>query len=160
MRKDTKPGYRRNTPTKENSSRGVRQHNCIICRHPEREAVEREYLEGWRLSDIRRKHPWVRSDSTFHDHLRILGLKDELKKRREIDAEEILERIIRAGLPVLDEGKVYPRDVIEAVKALNELKGKAKTGEIWRMIEFRRERDVSESIGATSQPKRERGIRS
>lgn len=145
MRKDTEPGYSSEPRSSVAIERGVKKHNCIICRHPEKDEVERKYTEGWLVSDIIRHHPWIHNQFNLQEHLRITGIKEAVQKKREIDTEEILERIVRAGLPILEEGKVYPRDMIEAIKAWNELKGRQKTGEIWRMVEFRRNADNSKS---------------
>lgn len=143
MRKDTEPGYSKKSRHGTAIERDVKKHNCIICRHPEKTEVERKYADGWLVSDIVRQHPWIHNQFNLQEHLRITGIKEAVDKKREIDTEEILERIVRAGLPVLEEGKVYPRDMIEAIKAWNELKGRQKTSEIWRMVEFRRNADYA-----------------
>lgn len=151
IRKDSRPGYSRG-----NKFVGTREminpklHNCIICRHPEREEIERQYADGWRLNDITRAHPWIKSNSPLQDHFAAIGIKDELEKRREINSEEILERIVRAGLPVLEEGKVYPRDIIDAIKALNELKGKDRTESLWDLIMLRKKEHGSPDIVTAS----------
>lgn len=138
IRKDTKPRYHprhKGLP----GPQAAKPHNCLICRHVDKDEVERKYLEGWLISDIRRAHPWIRGHSAIQEHMEIVGGKDELAKRRAIDSKKILERIVRAGYPVLESGKVYPRDMIDAIKALHELAGKERTGEIWRLLEVRRE---------------------
>lgn len=143
MRKDTHVGYHprsRTVPSsygkgKMKKEKSLRQHNCVICRHVEAEEVDRKLLEGWRYVDIRRAHPWIRHAEYISDHAKCLGLKDTLNELREIKLKEILEDIIRAGKPMLDEGKVYPRDMIEAAKALSELEKKGTTKKIWELIE-------------------------
>lgn len=153
MRKDTHPGYHPKSKNVAGSkiSTVVRPHNCMICRHPEKLEIERKFLEGWRLCDITRSHPWIKHDDYISIHMEIVGLKDEINKKRQIDAEEILERIIRSGLPTLESGKVYPRDMIEAIKALNELKGKEKSGAIWNIIQLYKDKDAT-SQGTTIIP--------
>ena len=150
IRKDTHPGYHPNSnPIAQVGSRPhrtVQPHNCIICRHPDRSEIERKYAEGWRLSDIMRSHPWLKNDTSLQCHFEILGLTDALKEKRAIDSQEILERIVRAGLPVLEEGKVYPRDIIDAIKALNELKNKDRTDSLWELIYLRKEEHGSPNI--------------
>ena len=150
LRKDTHPGYH---PTTQSSTgvgprptMNVKPHNCTVCRHPDREEIERKYADGWRLCDILRAHPWMKSESPLVAHLEITGLKDALAIKRNINSEEILERIVRAGLPVLEEGKVYPRDIIDAIKALNELKNKDRTDSLWELIYLRKKEHGSPSI--------------
>lgn len=139
-RKDTKTCYHPRSRVITGTGK-PQTHSCIICRHIERETVERRYLEGWRIVDIMTAHPWIHSPSTIYDHLTIIGLRDAVTKKRELDTEELLERIIRAGLPGLDGKSVYPRDMIEAIKALNELKGKARTNDIWKIIQEHKDKD-------------------
>jgi len=146
MRKDTHPGYSLNSYTAISSyGKGIRRipktekprkHNCLICRHVESDQVNRKVLEGWRYVDIMKAHPWIRHSTVIQEHVHCLGLKDDLAKIREIKLKKILEDIIRAGLPTLDEGKVYPRDMIEAAKALSELEKKGSVKRIWEMVEF------------------------
>jgi len=82
-----------------------------------------------------RAHPWISSKSVLDNHIVCLGLKDELDNIRQIRLKEILEDIIRAGKPMLDEGKVYPRDMIDAAKALNELQKQGSVKRVWEVIE-------------------------
>lgn len=148
MRKDTHLGYHPTSHTpisglskgkaRYPKNRKVRKHNCMICRHIEAEQVNRKVLEGWRYVDIMKQHPWIRCSSVIQEHVTCLGLKEDLEEIRQIKLKKILEDIIRAGLPLLDEGKVYPRDMIEAAKALGELEKKGSVKRIWEMIEFGR----------------------
>ncbi len=138
-RKDVRVGYSHSSNIAgSKTSQTVRPHNCMICRHRDREEIERKYADGWRLCDIVRAHPWLKSERSVADHVEITGLKEAVAKKRNIDTEEILERIVRAGLPILEEGKVYPRDIIDAIKALNELKGKERTDNLWELIMLRK----------------------
>lgn len=154
IRKDIHPGYHptANPPlgVGPRPTTTVKPHNCMICRHPDREEIERQYADGWRLCDILRAHPWLKSESPLVDHIAITGLKDALAVKRTIDSEEILERIIRAGLPVLEEGKVYPRDIIDAIKALNELKNKDRTDSLWELIYLRKKEHGSPDVVTTA----------
>jgi hypothetical protein len=134
MRKDSHPHYHPRSKTCH-GNRAVKKHNCFICRHIECDEVNRKVLEGWRYADIIRAHPWIRHHQFLIDHVSCLGLKDQLDKIREIKLKEILEDIIRAGKPMLDEGKVYPRDMIEAAKTLNELEKKGSVARVWEIIE-------------------------
>jgi len=138
-RKDVRVGYShsRNIAGSK-TSQTVRPHNCMVCRHPDKEEIERKYTDGWRLCDIVRAHPWLKSTNPLVGHIEITGLKETAAKKRIIDTQEILERIVRAGLPVLEDGKVYPRDIIDAIKALNELKGKDRTDSLWELIMLRK----------------------
>jgi len=154
MRKDTHQGYHPGSNNTSLSSYGKgihrrstktdkpRIHNCIICRHIECEQINRKILEGWRYVDIIKQHPWIRSHTSLQGHVYCLGLKDDLAKIREIKLKKILEDIIRAGLPLLDDGKVYPRDMIEAAKALNDLEKRGDVKRIWEMVEFSAHNDT------------------
>ncbi len=153
IRKDIRPGYHPYASVGVDSRKGALiPHNCTICRHPDKEEIERKYSEGWRLTDIMRAHPWMKSLTPLQMHIEITGLKDAVAKQRVLDTQEILDRIIRAGLPVLEEGKVYPRDIIEAVKALNELKNKDRTDSLWELIFKRKEDHGSPVIVTTASP--------
>ena len=148
MRKDTHIRYHpqsRSAATSQPSERAPRKHNCMICRHVECDEINRKILDGWRYSDIIRQHPWIRSSHTIPDHATCLGLQKDLEKIREIKLKKILTDIIRAGLPTLDEGKVYPRDIIEAVKALSDLEKKGDVKKLWQMIEYGRNDAPDES---------------
>jgi hypothetical protein len=136
MRKEILPIYKPKAPPdiKETNPGKNSKHVCEICTHIERIEVERKALEGWRFCDIIEDHRWISSIKVVKAHIVETGLAGDLETIRKIDSRKELEEIIRAGKRSIEKGKVYARDVIDAVKALNELSNKDKTRSVWDFI--------------------------
>ena len=113
-------------------------HTCLICNHPDRDEIERKYLEGWRLIDIKRDHPFFSSVAVIIEHSKATGIYEEAKRSRRIKVKDICEDIIRAGLPNLDGKKIYPRDMLEAARILSQHKTGDDIEEFWALIKRKR----------------------
>lgn len=114
------------------------EHVCLVCNHPDRSEIERKYLEGWRLIDIKREHPFFDSVAVLIEHAKATGIYEEAKRSRKINVKDVCEEIIRAGRVILDKNKIYPRDMLEAARILANLRGSDDIEEFWAVIKHKR----------------------
>ena len=116
------------------------EHTCVICTHSKRDEIERKYLQGWRLVDIKVDHPFSGSVSLIVEHAKGVGIFEEGQESRQIKIRNVCEQIIRAGLPQLShkDSSIHPRDLLEAVKILASDKTTDDIEEIWSFIKRKR----------------------
>ena len=88
----------------------VRQHQrrCTICSHPEREAIEEDFLH-WRTPWILLKQYGIASRSTLYRHAHALGLYDERRRN--------LRRALEYVIQEAERTEPSATEVIHAVRA-------------------------------------------
>ena len=102
-----KAGHARKKP----ANRGRHESGCIVCRHPKREDIEREWVDWGSTAQIAKQHGLTRDSLYRHAHA--LGLF--AKRQRNI--RKALERIIEKAGDV----EVTASAVVAAVQAYSKI---------------------------------------
>ena len=80
---------------------------CAICRHPDRDEIEQQYVDWRSAAAIARRHKL--DDSSLHRHLRAVGLISD----RRSNLRTVLDRILERGA----ETPISGNTIIRAVRA-------------------------------------------
>lgn len=101
-------GGRPSTATRHRASPGRHSRKCSVCSHPDREAIEQDYLD-WRSPDDIAESYGIAHHSAIYRHVDALGLRG----RRNATMRAVLDTIIERVSSV----RVTANDVIKAVRA-------------------------------------------
>ena len=117
------------------------EHSCAICLSPERDEIERKYLEGWLYRDIVLAHTIIiKTISTLKTHLNKTGLLSEEAESRRTSIKTFCQKVMQATLPMIESGKgLTVSDGLDAVKILARLGTDDRIEEIWRIVAMKGE---------------------
>jgi hypothetical protein len=80
-----------NLPKKRSASVDRHKRKCTICRHPEREAIEQDYLE-WRSPEAIARDYGIADHSSVYRHIHATGLRHKRLSPVRAALESIIER--------------------------------------------------------------------
>ena len=110
------------------------RHDCSICNHPEREEIERKYLDGWLLRDISLHHELTGGIKTLQTHIKATHLNTEKNEAKRTSIRNFCLKVMQSSLPVVESGKVTVQDGLDAVKILARLGEDDKIEQIWKIV--------------------------
>jgi hypothetical protein len=109
---DSPYGEAATEPLKRRASVDRHERKCGVCRHPEREAIEQDYLD-WRSPETIARDYGIADHSSIYRHIRATGLR----AKRNAPARRMLESIFERGVT----GPITGSTIIRAVWAYTHL---------------------------------------
>ena len=142
----TQPAARR-VRTKRSSSTQTHlshhQRKCSICRHPERETIERMFLH-WQSSSTIHLRFMLPDRSTIYDHAHATGLFAKRRRNLRFALENIIERA--------DECKISAHGIVAAIKACASITASGEWIEPARRVIYTSTSAPTASVAASRRP--------
>lgn len=137
---DELPPDKENLPASTDS-----EHDCKVCKHQKCQGIEERYARNWSLVALAKKYTIKLSH--LEKHFNEPTLQDKFAYQRRIIVEDVCDHVIRACLPMLEGEPVgkglYLRDLLDALKLKQSIKGEGKIEELWKSVE-----QISKEVGA------------